>query len=239
MKRFFEVRKEVLEKWAQQTGRKIVDDFSELTSDNFGGAYECRWQEGSPAHCNLFCSLGEWACNVTDLLKDDRFDRFFFEDSDEAAVLFRHYTRIMLVVSELLTDFQDIYLQSEKLEHSRKNTSLARRFYFPSYIHEKDKITQILDYINAVCKHKTQHLHLCNNHSKIHFEDAGNNSNEFQYVSIDNCNTDKGKNAILIPKLSFLIDSLLECYSMLNKYFEDNQTKYLMLCKRFSSESIT
>jgi len=235
MKRFFEVRKVELEKWAQGTGRKVVDDFSELTSDNFAGAYECNWQQCSPGHCNLFCSLGEWACNVTDLLKDTRFDRFYFDEEEEAAVLFRHYTRIMLVISELLTDFQDIYLHAERLQFNKENRALARRFYFPSYIDEKDDITLILDYINSVCKHKTQHLHICNNHSPIHFEDNITHEN-FNYVSLKDSKTAKDKNAILVPKLSNLVDTLLTCYKLLDNYFKDNNLKWLFLCRKFSNE---
>jgi hypothetical protein len=231
---FIEIRKNELQKWACCTGHGFVDGSLELISDNLENSIECSWQNKSPVgHVNLFCSLGEWACNYTDLLNDERFDKCSFEKPNNAAVLFRHYTRILLVVSELFTDFQDIYLHAKNITPSSKTNPTARKFYFPEA--EKDNITLILNYINRVCKHKTQHIHICNNHFEIHFEDSGVISEKYNYVGINDVSTGREKNAILVPKLSFITDTLIQCYISLDQFFADNQPVYLELCKKFAS----
>lgn len=111
---FGEIRKAALEYWAAQTGRQIRDaNGNLLLTDDFVDAYECDWQNGyNGGHVHLFCSLGDWASNLTDLLKDDRYDELDLESEDDAKLLFRHYTRMLLIISEILTDFQDIYIHA-------------------------------------------------------------------------------------------------------------------------------
>lgn len=219
--------------WASQTGRIIKgDDGADLLTDNFVGAYECNWQDNYPGgHVNLFCSLGDWACNLTDLLKDDRFDNFNLENEEEAIVMFRFYTRIMLVISELLTDFQDMYLHSINLKPRSQNNPIARKFFFPN--ETPDRITKVLGYINSTCKHKAQHIHICNDHLPIHFQDGTSKRTKLNYLKLEDTET-YGKNAILVPKLAFLILTVLTCYRKTNTYFKKNKSNYLSLCSRYS-----
>jgi hypothetical protein len=231
---FRDTRKVELKKWLDITGRRISQ--KKLDSDNFQNAYECKWQDSNEVgHVNLFCSLGDWACNVTDLLRDDRFDKLGF-GGEGGDILFRHYTRIMLIISEILTDFQDIYLHVEDIPirpAGKEKTDKARRFYFPKG--KEDNITMILGYINTVCKHKTQNLHICNNHATIFFEDYSALSETLnKVISIRDRKMAPGKNIILVPRLSFLIDTVLQCYKVLDEYFAKNPDKYLRLCKKFA-----
>lgn len=234
MSLFGPIRQAALDYWANQTGRQIMDANGKIQlTDTFNGAYECDWQNKYPtAHVNLFCSLGDWACNLTDLLKDDRFDNFDFNDPEHAQVLFRFYTRLLLVLSELFTDFQDMYIQIKKLNPKRReNTDLARAFYFPG--ETPDRISRILNFINHTCKHKTQHLHVCNDHLPIYFQDNPGRKRALNYISVVDSTT-AGKNAVLVPKLGFLIISILTCYRKINSYFRQNNADFKDLCSRFS-----
>jgi hypothetical protein len=232
MTKFGSIRKITLNYWAEQTGREVMDDFGKpLLTDSFSGAYECDWQNNyNSGHVNLFCSLGDWACNLTDLLKDNRFDNLDLDNKEESIVLFRFYTRIMLITSELLTDFQDIYANAENLSGSNRK-QIARKFYFP--YETPSRITKILEYINHTCKHKTQHIHLCNNHLPLYFEDSYERKKRLNYISISDSSV-VGKNAIQIPKLDYLIRAILTCYRKINTYFRKNKTNYLLLCQRYS-----
>lgn len=232
MTEFGPIRKAALIYWAEQTGRQLTDDIGDLLlTDSFVGAYECDWQNGfTGGHVNLFCSLGDWACNLTDLLKDDRFDNLNLDNDEQLIVLFRFYTRIMLIISELLTDFQDIYLHARNLKLKQDN-SIARRFYFPN--ETPDRITRVLDYINSTCKHKTQHIHFCNDHLPIHFDDSSKRRKKINYLSINDTKI-TGKNGILVPKLKYLICTILTCYRRINNYFKQNRPNYISLCQRYS-----
>lgn len=231
--RLYEIRKNALEIWSAVTGRVIFDELGELSNDNFSGAYECKWQnsfEGS--HVNLFCSLGDWACNLTDLLKETKYDKLFFKDPEEAKVVFRYYTRILLIVSEMLTDFQDIYLQAENLHLKKKQ--VARTYY--SRFSKVDEYTRMFDFINCICKHKTQHLHQCNNHSKIIFEDVGSVPLNLKYIRLGDTNTSTEKDAILVPELSKIIGLVTVSYSILDIYFNSNKEKFKSLCEKYKSD---
>lgn len=232
-KTFGDTRKVALEYWAKQTGRKIYDENNNyLLSDSFDGAYECDWQNNfNGGHVNLFCSLGDWACNLTDILKDNRFDNFSFENEEQSLVLYRFYTRLMLVASELLTDFQDIYLHTITLKPGKQNNSTARTFYFPN--ETPDRITKVLNFINSTCKHKTQHIHICNDHLPVHFEDSLKRKRKLNYLSLSDTTT-SNKNGILIPKLEYIIKTILICYRRLNAYFKQHKQQYQSLCQRYS-----
>lgn len=232
MTEFGPIRQAVLTYWAEQTGRTILDDNGNyLLSDTFEGAYECAWQNSyKGGHVNLFCSLGDWASNLTDLLKDNRFDAFDLDATEQGIVMFRFYTRMMLVISELLTDFQDIYLQTRGLD-VRRQKNIARTYYFPN--ETPDRITRILNYINSTCKHKTQHIHMCNEHLPIIFEDSSLRRKRHSYISLDDTTT-SSKNAILVPHLCYLVRSVLTCYRRLNSYFQSHRAEFRTLCSMYT-----
>lgn len=233
MKRFYEIRRTALECWAGCTKRQLVDEIGELSSDNFVGAYECTWQNSfADKHVNLFCSLGEWGCNITDILRETRYDYLDLTNESEAKVVFRYYTRFLLVLSEMLTDFQDIYIHFEQLEKLKKPKFAARQFY--SQLYKKDMYTEVLNFINSVCKHKTQHIHSCNNHNKIIFEDAGVIPLGYNYIRLGECNTGMDKNAILVPYLHHFINLLTGSYFLLDEHFKLYPQKFEQLCLKFS-----
>ncbi len=106
---FRNIRQLSLDYWLKETGRQRFN-----RNEIFSGAFECRWQfrfltepQVSDPHISVFCSMGEWNSNIGDLLGDDHFDGLTFHSSN-ADVLFRYYTKVLLIASEILTDFQDI-----------------------------------------------------------------------------------------------------------------------------------
>jgi hypothetical protein len=181
----------------------------------------------------LFCSLGDWASNITDILRESKYDYLDLDDERESKVLFRYYTRFLLVCSEMLTDFQDIYIQSENLKPGRQSNVLARQFY--SSLFNKDFYTEIFNFINCVCKHKTQHIHLCNNHLEIIFEDSGEVPDHLNYVRMGDVDTGHDKNAVLMSPLYYFINALNGSYVMLDEYFAVNPKKFQDLCYRYKS----
>jgi hypothetical protein len=232
MKRFYEIRRNVLEAWASVTGRQIVDEIGEMSSDSIVGAFECQWQNAyNDGHVNLFCSLGEWGCNVTDILRETKYDHYDLNDENESKVIFRYYTRFLLVFSEMLTDFQDIYIHYEKLTPSRKSNEAARQFYSQWY--GRDMYTETLNYINSVCKHKTQHIHSCNNHNRIIFEDSGIVPINLNYVRMGDIDTSAHKNATLVPYLNTFVTLLTGSYFLLDEHFKKDPKKFGELCFKF------
>src|SRR2546422_11393446 len=98
---FQTVRQKELKFWLTKTNRKFK------IGDSFEESFECHWQleadKRGKNHISIFCSLGDFATNLTDLLRDKRCDKYKFgleEERDKA--LFRYYTRIFLIASELL-----------------------------------------------------------------------------------------------------------------------------------------
>jgi len=228
------IRENCLIHWAQETGRKIKDDDGNmLLTDSFAGAYECEWQNKFPGgHVNLFCSLEEWACNFTDMLKDDRLNYLDLDQEDDRLVVFRYFTRVMLIVSELLKDFQDIYLHANGLKSRKEQIDMTRNFYFPA--ETPSRITKIFNYINHTCKHKTQHIHICNDHLPIYFQDSFRPRKRYQYITIQD-STVLGKNAILVPKLQYLVRSMVICYRRINVFFKQYPANFRQLCANFSA----
>jgi hypothetical protein len=129
--KFATVRKDGLSKWLSDTGRTFK------TTDNIAGAFECDWQnpaiENGFNHISIFCSIGEFAAHVTDHLRDYRYDKYEFNKSlDVDEVLFRYYSKFLLIVSEVLTDLQDLWiLANYKLttkEYSGLNVNIKRQY---------------------------------------------------------------------------------------------------------------
>ena len=71
------------------TGRNRIG-----ANDDITGSWECGWQDRATAegygHISVFCSMGEWATNLSDLLTDDRFDHCSFHVQGQRETLFRH-----------------------------------------------------------------------------------------------------------------------------------------------------
>lgn len=239
---FGEVRKAALSSWKASTGRKRKGK-----SDNIGYTWECLWQNHfldkyPDEHYSIFCSIGEWNSNITDCLKDSRYDKLSFNDEKSAEILFRYYTRILLIISEALTDFQDIigifenerFLKNDELKTIQKN---IRKYL--SHLNDSDnEIQEVFTFINSICKHKANNFHFCNHHVKIFFEDNIEKKKLTKdTITIKNINNFiKGKKVatnIVMPKLSYFINQITNGYELLHHLFISDETKFLTFCKLY------
>jgi hypothetical protein len=164
---FKPVREKALQQWLAKTKR------IRNVNDDFNDSIECSWQRElvpDEMHNSIFCSLGEWNSNITDIVNETGIDNLDFEDEEHRKAIFRYYTRLMLVVSEILTDFQDflIYLKNYPGNRDTRNRRATKRFNDPSLVFS---CKELFKFINNVCKHKigntTQSVikyHKCNHH---------------------------------------------------------------------------
>lgn len=240
MTRFYESRINALNYWIDSTNRVITDKYSSIKNDDLVDTFECKWQNSSTCgHVSIFCSLGEWASNITDILKDESLDKCYFEDAEESQLLYRYFTRLLLVVSEMLTDFQDIYMMSQGLDpknHKDRKSAAPRRFLFGIKEVELDPLTEILGFTNNVCKHKTQHIHKCNHHLSIYFSDNPESGklDINQYIHTKNLEFTNGKAGIIMPKLSYILYTVILCYEKLDHYFGKDAVAFNKICTEYS-----
>jgi hypothetical protein len=219
---FGSTRKSCLNEWLSQTGRKLIE-YNGLRYDDFAeGEFECKWQltakelahvDGNDKwHIPHFCSLGEWASNITDILTDDRFDDLSFIHLPDQEFLFRYFTRLLLVTSEMLTDFVDLLKLITNATTPRKDIS--------------PNVNKLFRFINNVNKHKVNNVHRCNNHLPFWFSDAGIN-NFSNPLDLDHFNIDN-PDGIVMPQLILLIQTVIDGYSAVDTALTDGVLKKLV-----------
>jgi len=226
---FGDVRKSNLQRWLHHMDRQRSED---NLDDIYTNSFECQWQEHftrnnklksdhpDKFHNSIFCSMGDWVTQISDWLCDERFDNlhYWYEDKEHALfirqVLFRHYTRFYLLVSEVITDLADLtdILLSEH-DHYKARSFLSLNKddkQFPNWVDE------LMDYINSICKHKIgsgnkfHKLHLRNHHTPLSF--------------IDN-NEKQTKGRIKVYGLKEIIDIIHNGYCVVNSILPDNYHK--------------
>jgi hypothetical protein len=147
---FAKSRRLAFEKWQSGTNRQ-----GHGLDERYENSYECRWQYHAQeslgyTHISLFCSLADWAGNITDLLSDTRYDDYDFENHDHHYILARYYTRIMMVIAEHLADLQ----QMAQVMLEMKSSKAARELISPS--DEKNWVNHFHAFVNHICKHKAE-----------------------------------------------------------------------------------
>jgi len=243
-------REPALELWLSQTHR-VRDQFS----DNFSGSFECRWQTGfgtpnpnNDTHYSIFCSLGDFNTNITDLLTDERFDALKFDPAN-GEVLFRYYSRIFLIASEILTDFQDMLLvfrhSDINVRGTKEENNTSRHELSPSS--NPTGMQNIFDFINTVFKHKTRNIHSCNHHMKYYFEDSGDVMPTTATITVQNVtNILKGLKEgritqppenVVIPRLVQLLDLVIHGYQVIDQIFQADPTKFQAFCDIYAGKS--
>ena len=217
-KPFGSYRMQALNKWrfetkrTQEIRRKGIVIYSQSA---FMNAFECKWQElyASKTHNSLFCSMGDFSTNIDDLLTDKRLDEVNTNNLDEihASALFRYYVRILLVTEQIIEDFV-------KLKSPLPNDA-------------KD----LKGFINNVIKHRVSgrnKFHKCNHHIDIEFHDFTKkrvpskdslNVQNYDSLNVQNYNVKKTDyDCVVIPKLSFVIATIIKCYKLMDDELADN-----------------
>jgi hypothetical protein len=210
MTTFKTIRQNALETWYSGLSRtRVTGKFS----DDYSDSTLCKWQRectDDNKHCSFLCSLGDWLSNISDVLHDDRFDELNLEDDEDAEkeeALFRYYTRFLLLVSEVIEDF---VVLNQKLKHL--NTKGLSGNDLENGILRNNELKDISEFINSVCKHKTErdNLHVHNHHLGFRFEDFDDNSENNQirlgHLNIGQINMDT---TVLVPKLTYFINVIV------------------------------
>lgn len=257
IKKFGAVRRSALDYWLQQTSREEVFYISEYSNgvtcdDFFENSLECQWQEkvrevklDEDWHVSYFCSLGEWASNITDLLLDNRYDSLPLNGDhieQEQKILFRYYTRVLLILSEMLTDFIQMYADFHQIETNGNEQDIRKKLSCG-----KLDVNEWITFINHVCKHKAKKnkgsIHQHNHHLPVWFDDA---NIPCPYTSIYSAHNVTGLirslknssdstlvNGILMPSLLYMIEILLNCYKVLDNEFQLYPDKFNDFCTNY------
>jgi hypothetical protein len=218
---------------------------------------ECKWQlrfaEPNPQdqrHYSIFCSMGDWNTNMTDLLEDARYDEYSFSHEDQRDTLFRYYTRILLIASEIITDFQDILtvFRNSDINSVRKRTENDKSRKELNLEGPMDAIQDIFDYINNICKHKTRNIHSCNHHIHYHFIDSHEPPPAVDNISIENVtqvlrSVREGTIGILpqtivVPSLDYILWLIIHGYDVLDQTFQSDPAKFGAFCSIYEGVSL-
>jgi len=221
--RFKEIRIAALGHWLTKTER-IRD-----VNDDYSMSIECTWQDElvpEEDHNSLFCSLAEWSTNISDLLTEKTYDNLKFDSQDHEEKLFRHYTRILLITSEILTDFKDVlkYLKDYSGSRDKKNRKATKQLGNPNL---EFSCSQLFSYMNNVCKHKIGDrgvsnrvkYHVCNHHIKYSFKDSPSFTRIKNSLKVKNCKTKvlKKEMKLEVPELIEVLDQILHGYDTIDK----------------------
>lgn len=195
-------------------------------SDDYSKSVLCKWQNQcreDNKHCSFLCSLGDWLDNISDVLHDDRFDSLSVEadeDFQNQDVLFRYYTRFLLLISEVIEDFVVLNQKLRDFDPKRKDMS-ARDLEFG--VLKERELKDISEYINSVCKHKTEreNVHVHNHHLVFRFEDFDDEASDNQIrLGLLNVKPITRETTILIPKLNYFVDVLDALRNKIDKNLE-------------------
>ncbi len=227
--KFKKTRQSCLRLWLKQTKRKR--HINDVTYDTI----ECSWQTNfvtNGMHNSFFCSIAEWNTHITDLLRDTNFDKYDFTKKGYRSALFRHYTRILLIVSEIITDFQNFIelLEGGDQDSARKMLTNPKASF---------STQELFDFINAICKHKVgqksfNKYHYYNHHIEYSFLDSGLEigSGTINLKNIKSISP-KANDSLEIPKLEDIIEQVLFAYSVVNKSLKKNYKSKINILKVF------
>lgn len=248
---FSKIRRDALTHWKSRSRRVFK------VTDNFSNSIECEWQNKSLTlgyhHISIFCSVGQFVSHVTDLLRDYRYDKYEFDrDENVNEILFRYYSRLLLITSEILTDFQDLYILADNKLSTKQLGGLRGKDLKDKQDKARtelstnsNKVQLLLDYINKVCKHKTSNIHLCDNHIKYLFLDYHTNVKKYKkrielgnirnYTSYDPATFKRHvkPDFIVVPSLIYVIDTIVNGYASLDNLFEKDKSKFRFICDHY------
>jgi len=231
MKSFSEIRIQVLREWYSGLKRhRSAGDFS----DDYSGSPWCDIQNECAdrnEHCSFICSLNDWLDNISDLLHDDRFDRLNQEDYE---VLFRYYTRILLLVSEVIEDFVMLNKQVLNLPNKKDSSRDLENGIFMT-----DELKDLSEFINTVCKHKAErdNLHVHNHHLVVEFVDFGAIEHENQIrLNNQDWSTINQNTTILMPSLKYFTELVRKTNDQVLNYVNSRSGYKMDMLKLYSDQ---
>lgn len=254
MTNYSTTRKRALTHWKSRSKRVFK------VTDNLVNSIECSWQDKAADlgynHISIFCSIGQFGSHITDLLRDYRFDKYEFDQSEEInELIFRYYTRVLLIVSEIFTDFQDLYIIADDKLTTKQLSGLNGPVLKDKQDIARNKLANntanikvLLDFINKICKHKTSNFHICNHHIKFLFEDFHKDikskkkrvelGNIKTFIAYDTTTLKKHikPNYIVIPKLKYIIDLIIDGYKVLDDLFKTDIAKFEFVCSHYDDK---
>ena len=234
--RFKKVREGALEYWkvgSKRKRRKFYDDVL--------GTFECKWQNKvEQYHVSIFCSLAEWANNITDILSEKSYDDLRFGNKKERVVLFRYYTRFLLVASEMLTDFQDIYVRGHSNYNQKNKNETEKQFHkrlkteSRAVLSENTiEIQELFSFINKVCKHKANRgYHYNNHHNDYVFGDFDKQQLGNELISLKSIEFKKDIK-ILVPELKHILSVIIQSYKKTDSIFAMRSKVFETICESY------
>lgn len=228
---FKEIRIAVLKNWNEGLNRKRNE--GEFT-DDYSESVWCKIQNECVAngkHCSFICSLGDWLDNISDLLHDNRFDALSQDDYD---VMFRYYTRILLLVSEVIEDFVMLNKQILELEGKKEAGKDLE-----NGILKANELKGLSQFINTVCKHKTENnnLHVHNHHLKIEFMDFGGGEHDNQIsLNQQDWKVINRDTTILLPHLNYFIELVIKVNNKVLQYINNSIDYKKKLLEMYADE---
>jgi hypothetical protein len=201
------IRIDALTYWQKVTGRQCHP-----YGDDINDSYECDWQTRNRKHVSIFCSLGIWASSFSLQLQDERFDDLYLDKTSDSESLYLVYNQILLVVSEILNDLEQLYKQATNKNDGRIFLSDG------ATISMKD----LMGFINNVVKHKAEgkkevRFHACNHHLPIRFTDNPSSRIGSRTISIGNVSKLTNMKSICMPSIFEIIELLGVAYRSLDR----------------------
>lgn len=257
---FGQVRQDALDYWREKTFRNQHYTESGLPIDFYSGIFECDWQERAQTDCSpdnleenefyhvsVFCSLGGFGSIISDILLQEHLDVLDFSDptSQDAAKLFRHYSILLNAFVNLLADIEKV---ADSFLPNAKKQKQVRNALSPN-------LDKFMEFPNTYCKHgygKPHAIHKNDHHLPRLFlddsqvdtklEDYGSLidlEKTYQYKAVKDDKDEFFKvhqpQAILMPKIKFVIDIAVECYQSLDNLFINDNIEFKNLCENFGT----
>ena len=189
-----------------------------------------QWQNRASSagfgHISIFCSIWEWASNLTDTLLDHRFDDYPIGELDSDAkaqlgdevtmfieyapeILSRHYFRTIVLAAEILEDLT--ILRNTMIDDSREKKN-ARNDLTNGPIH----VDKLIEFVNRICKHKSS-FHACNHHLAKRLLDTIEDFDPKYYAEWKFLTED----CIEIPRYEDVIQTVIGAFRRIDDFLSD------------------
>ena len=244
----FEVmRKSALEYWllsAKRVDASYKQETLDIRVNIREDGYECEWQEEAEnitgikdIHVCQFCSIGDEADSITDILCDERYDKLEFTDLEDAKILYRYYSRYFLYCINVIDDLERLANRMGYIENKDKGRQEIAATAITNGS-EPLKIHYFVDFTSSISKHKLpksddrQGFHGFNNHLPKLFEDSRMDGKEPKNTVLSMINTSpQNIEAIEMPSILLPISIISTCYEFISMMNAKHRDKFKEFCE--------